>query len=252
MQALHQRFDLRINQRFATADRDHRRVAFLRRGRGNPPAAECLSARWNIRESDRNRCRSDYRCAAARAAARWRISSSHEASGRRCRRRSCVVSARGNLISAGILTSVFLTVNGAGRNRANPVAAGSIDESHSRMALIPEKKETSRCSAPRRSRIATRTRRFGSSASFDYRPIPVNPAYEEIEGVDLFSKPGRDRRTGAHDHDLPRAGALDAVDRRDPGREPATDHHESRARKTKNWPPRPAAPGSKSSKAAPS
>ena len=43
-----------------------------------------------------------------------------------------------------------------------------------------------RCWAPRRSRIATRTRRFVSSARFDYRPIPVNPAYEEIEELTCF------------------------------------------------------------------
>jgi predicted CoA-binding protein len=54
------------------------------------------------------------------------------------------------------------------------------------MALIPEKKRNVAVlgASPKPDRYSNQAVRL--LASFDYRPIPVNPAYEEIEGLPCF------------------------------------------------------------------
>jgi predicted CoA-binding protein len=54
------------------------------------------------------------------------------------------------------------------------------------MALIPEKKRNVAVlgASPKPDRYSNQAVRL--LASFDYRPIPVNPAYDEIEGLPCF------------------------------------------------------------------
>ena len=54
------------------------------------------------------------------------------------------------------------------------------------MALIPEKKRNVAVlgASPKPERYSNQAIRL--LASFDYRPIPVNPAYDEIEGLTCF------------------------------------------------------------------
>jgi predicted CoA-binding protein len=54
------------------------------------------------------------------------------------------------------------------------------------MALIPEKKRNVAIlgASPKPDRYSNQAVRL--LASFDYRPIPVNPAYDEIEGLPCF------------------------------------------------------------------
>ena len=58
------------------------------------------------------------------------------------------------------------------------------------MALIPEKKRNVAVlgASPKPDRYSNQAVRL--LASFDYRPIPVNPAYDEIEGLPCFSNLG--------------------------------------------------------------
>jgi predicted CoA-binding protein len=54
------------------------------------------------------------------------------------------------------------------------------------MALIPEKKRNVAVlgASPKPERYSNQAIRL--LASFDYRPIPVNPAYDEVEGLTCF------------------------------------------------------------------
>ena len=54
------------------------------------------------------------------------------------------------------------------------------------MTLIPEKKRNVAVlgASPKPERYSNQAVRL--LASFDYRPIPVNPAYEEVEGMTCF------------------------------------------------------------------
>ena len=54
------------------------------------------------------------------------------------------------------------------------------------MALIPERKRNVAVlgASPKSDRYSNQAVRL--LASFDYRPIPVNPAYDEIEGLPCF------------------------------------------------------------------
>ena len=56
------------------------------------------------------------------------------------------------------------------------------------MALIPEKKRNVAVlgASPRPDRYSNQAVRL--LASLDYRPIPVNPAYDQIEGLPCFPK----------------------------------------------------------------
>ncbi len=58
------------------------------------------------------------------------------------------------------------------------------------MALIPEEKRNVAVlgASPKPERYSNQAVRL--LARFDYRPIPVNPAFEEIEGVPCFSTLG--------------------------------------------------------------
>lgn len=55
------------------------------------------------------------------------------------------------------------------------------------MALIPEKKRNVAVlgASPKPERYSNQAIRL--LAGFDYRPIPVNPAYDEVEGLTCFS-----------------------------------------------------------------
>ena len=56
------------------------------------------------------------------------------------------------------------------------------------MALIPEEKRTVAIlgASPKPERYSNQALRL--LASFDYRPIPVNPAFDEIEGLPCFPR----------------------------------------------------------------
>jgi predicted CoA-binding protein len=56
------------------------------------------------------------------------------------------------------------------------------------MALIPEKKRNVAVlgASPKPDRYSNQAIRL--LASFDYRPIPVNPAYDEVEGMTCFPR----------------------------------------------------------------
>ena len=58
------------------------------------------------------------------------------------------------------------------------------------MALIPQQKRNVAVlgASPKPERYSNQAVRL--LASFDYRPIPVNPAYEEIEGLSCFPRLG--------------------------------------------------------------
>ena len=119
------------------------------------------------------------------------------------------------------------------------------------MTLIPEVKRNVAVlgASPKPDRYSNQAIRL--LGSFDYRPIPVNPAYEEIEELTCFPNLAA---IGESVHTItlylgparstPLIDEILAVKPQRIIMNPGP--------KTRNWPPRPAAPGSRSWKAAPS
>ena len=128
VQALDQGFDLRINQRFAAADRDHRRVAFLRRG-------QAILQRQDVFQRS-GIFTNPTATGARKITGMQRLELQH--GGKFLRPTKLVADDIGGDLArkrerkshkCPDTNKRFLTVNGASRRRANPVAAGSIAES---------------------------------------------------------------------------------------------------------------------------
>ncbi len=121
-----------------------------------------------------------------------------------------------------------MPVNGRAPRARQPVLWAHSTQIHTPMALIPEEKRNVAVlgASQKPERYSNQAVRL--LASFDYRPMPVNPAVEEIEGLKCFPRLAAIGETGPHRHPLPRGGTLDAFDRGNPGHQSATNHPQSR------------------------